>query len=116
MEKNSLLYTKHILEFIGNIEEDTEGYNFEIFNKSRQVRQLVERNLSIVSEASRRIPDALKESEKEIPWKKIAGLGNVLRHGYDGIDYDILWDICKDDLPPLKEAVLRMQQKLESKR
>ena len=115
MEKDPLVYTDDILEAIGNIEAYTEGYNFEIFNKSRLVRQGVERNLEIISEASRRIPDTLKEDEKEIPWKKVANIGNVLRHEYGEIDYDRLWDVCENHLPPLKEAVLRMQQKLEGK-
>ena len=46
------------------------------------VDQLVARNLEIISKASRRLPEMFKLNEKDIEWKAIAGIGNVLRHDY----------------------------------
>ena|ERR1700761_1303509 len=82
MDKDPAIYVEHILEAIANIEADTAGYDFEKFRADRRARQLVERNLEILSEASRRIPGGLKEKEGHISWRAIAGIGNVLRHDY----------------------------------
>lgn len=108
MEKDAAIYVRHILEAITNIEADTAGYDFEMFRADRRTRQLVERNLEILSEASRRLPEELKLDEACIPWRAIAGIGNVLRHDYHEAYPTILWDTCQKDLKPLKEAVLRI--------
>ena len=64
-----------------------------------------ERFLEIISEATRHIPIALKEFRPEIPWRRIADLGNWLRHVYDRVDGPLLWAIYTDDLDPLDDAV-----------
>jgi uncharacterized protein with HEPN domain len=114
MEKDPGIYVRHILEAIDNIEVDTAGYDFDKFRLDRRARQLVERNLEILSEASRRLPDELKEREAAIPWKAIAGIGNVLRHDYHETYPTVLWDTCKKDLEPLKRAVERIGQKINT--
>jgi uncharacterized protein with HEPN domain len=108
MEKDPSVYVRHILEAIANIEMDTAGFDFEKFRVDRRARQLVERNLEILSEASRRLPAELKEGEAQIPWRAIAGIGNVLRHDYHETYPTVLWDTCNKDLKPLKDAVLRI--------
>jgi uncharacterized protein with HEPN domain len=108
MEKDPGIYIRHILEAIANIETDTAGFDFETFRVDRRARQLVERNLEILSEASRRLPKELKEQEARIPWRAIAGIGNVLRHEYHDTYPTVLWDTCKKDLAPLKDAVQRI--------
>ena len=67
MEKDPAIYVRHILEAIANIETDIAGYDFERFRADRRTRQLVERNLEILSEASRRLPDEYKDREVQIP-------------------------------------------------
>jgi uncharacterized protein with HEPN domain len=108
MEKDPSVYVRHILEAIANIEMDTAGFDFEKFRVDRRARQLVERNLEILSEASRRLPEELKAGEAQIPWRAIAGIGNVLRHDYHETYPTVLWDTCNKDLKPLKDAVLRI--------
>jgi len=102
-----------ILEAIANIDADTAGLDFERFVADRQVRQLVERNLEIISEASRRIPDRLKATEPDIPWREIAGIGNVLRHDYGGVRPEILWGVCAHRLAALKSAVQQIRVRRE---
>jgi uncharacterized protein with HEPN domain len=108
MEKDPRVYIRHILEAIANIEADTTGYDFERLRLDRRARQLVERNLEILSEASRRLPQELKNPEAHIPWRAIAGIGIVLRHDYHDTYPTVLWDTCKKDLAPLKAAVLHI--------
>jgi uncharacterized protein with HEPN domain len=65
----------------------------------------VTRCLEIISEASRRLPDALKSRYPEIPWPDIAGAGNVYRHDYEAIDPLQIWDTVHSALPPLRAVV-----------
>lgn len=112
MAKDPAVYIRHILDAIGNIEMDTAGYDFQKFRGDRRTRQLVERNLEILSEASRRLPDELKVAEPQIPWRAVAGIGNILRHDYHEAYPAVLWDTCSKDLKPLREAILRIQAAL----
>src|SRR5262245_15635696 len=82
MAKDPAVYILHILDAISNIEMDTVDYDFQKFRSDRRARQLVERNLEILSEASRRLSDELKAAEPQIPWRAVAGIGNVVRHDY----------------------------------
>ena len=109
MNKAPGLYVDHMLEAIANIEADTAGYDFEKFRHDRRVRQLVERNLEIISEASRRLPQAAKDAEAQIPWRAIAGIGNVIRHDYHDAYPTVLWETCSKDLHPLKGALSRIR-------
>jgi uncharacterized protein with HEPN domain len=101
-----------VLQAIANIEADTAGLDFERFVGDRRVRQLVERNLEIISEASRRMPDHLKAMEPAVPWREIAGIGNVLRHDYGAVRPEILWGVCTHRLTTLKAAVQRIRTHL----
>ena len=87
--------------------------DFEQFVADRRVRQLVERNLEIISEASRRIPDRLKATEPNVPWREIAGIGNVLRHDYGEVRPEIIWGVRTHRLAVLKAAVQQIQARLE---
>src|SRR5215469_5599320 len=109
MDKDPHIYIDHMLEAIANIEADTTGHDFETFRRDRRVRQLVERNLEILSEASRRLPQSAKDSEGGIPWRAIAGIGNVIRHDYHDTYPTVLWETCLKDLQPLKSALLRIR-------
>jgi uncharacterized protein with HEPN domain len=116
MEKDPTIYVRQVLDAITNIETDTAGYDFEKFRTDRRARQLVERNLEILSEASRRLPKELKELEAHIPWRAIAGIGNILRHDYHETYPTVLWDTCNKDLKPLKDAVERIEKRIDSVR
>ena len=77
----------------------------EIFQDHRVTQQVVERNIEILSEASRRIPDHMKSAHPLVPWRSMAGIGNVLPHDYHDIRTNIIWDIVVSELPLLKEAL-----------
>ena len=72
----------------------------------------VERSIEIISEASRHIPQGLKDQYPDIPWQQIAGIGNVLRHDYEIIDDHITWDVAKAHFPRLRAVIVDMLVKL----
>lgn len=59
------------------------------------------RLLEIVGEAASRVPADERTKCPSIPWTQIVGLRNRLIHGYDSVDFDILWESLTQDLPPL---------------
>jgi uncharacterized protein with HEPN domain len=65
----------------------------------------VQRAIEIISEASRGIPKDLTATRPEIPWARVQGIGNVLRHEYSGLSDRIIWNVVVDELPRLKLAV-----------
>ncbi len=76
----------------------------EAFEADRERQWLVERDVEIVSEASRRPPPELKSRHPEIPWQKVAGVGNVLRHDYESIAAAVMWKLARNDLDALQQA------------
>jgi uncharacterized protein with HEPN domain len=95
-----------IVEAIELIQTDMAGVTIDAFEADRRKRWLVERGIEIISEASRRLPAAMKTRHPEIPWPKVAGIGNVLRHEYEDVAHDVLWHVVHDNLPPLKAVCL----------
>lgn len=68
----------------------------------------ITRCLEIISEASRRLPDDLKARYPEIPWREMAGAGNIYRHNYEDVAPRLLWQTVKTALPPL-DAVVELE-------
>jgi uncharacterized protein with HEPN domain len=93
-----------IVEAAEHVRSVLAGVSLEAFEQDWQKRWLVERGVEIISEASRRLPDDLKERRPEIPWRKVAGIGNVIRHDYERVAPDVLWKLALDDLPLLEKV------------
>ncbi len=67
----------------------------------RMLNLALVRLMEVIGEAAARIPKSFQDSHNKIPWRDIADLRNRLIHGYDAINFDILWTIIQDDLPAL---------------
>ena len=76
-------------------------------------RLAFERVMEILGEAVKRLPPELCQRYPAVPWKLVAGMRDRVSHGYDGIDYAMLWDAVRDDLPLLLTTVGQMLQDLE---
>lgn len=68
-------------------------------------RRAVERSLEIISEASRHLPDDLKARHPDIPWRRMADLGNWTRHAYQHVDFDVIWNVLDRHILPLAAAL-----------
>jgi uncharacterized protein with HEPN domain len=95
----------HIRRSIAAVEGYWAGKTFADFEASEPLRAATERHLLIISEAVRHLPQSEKDNHPQIPWREIAGIGKILRHGYDGEDPQQIWSVVQHDLPAL-EAVI----------
>ena len=98
----------HINDAIDNIRKALAKQTKASFTDDMMLRFAVERLLEIISEASRHIPPGMKAKEPNINWRRLADLGNWLRHAYHRTDPGILWDMVENDLEPLKIFVKRI--------
>ena len=102
-----------ILDAIDETQRFTASMSFEDYVANPLVRRGVERCIEIVSEASRHIPAKRKAAHPEVPWRNIADIGNVLRHGYRLVDHKIVWAVAHDHLPALRTVVETMRQEIQ---
>jgi uncharacterized protein with HEPN domain len=105
--RSTLLHLSDIVEAIARIREAIGDTSLDAFESDWKKQWLVQRGAEIVSEASRRLPEALKARYPEIPWRKVAGIGNVLRHDYESISAPIMWKLVREDLTALDDACHR---------
>ncbi len=104
MPSSVVPWLTNIVEAIDHIREKAGGTPLEAFKSDWEQQWIVQRGLEILSEASRHLPEPMKARYPSIPWRKIAGVGNVLRHEYRQVSPPLLWEIVQDHLTPLEAA------------
>jgi len=98
------LYLQHMLEAVTKIETYTAVGRDEFMATSHWHDAAI-RQLEIVGEATKRLSNHLKERNPDIPWRRIAGLRDILIHNYMGVDLNAVWEITQKDVPRLKQRV-----------
>jgi uncharacterized protein with HEPN domain len=99
-----------VIDAVTRIERYTQGMTSNAFRADDRTVDAVVRNLIVLGEASRHIPEDVEQRHPEVPWDRMRGIRNVVVHEYFGVDAEILWETARHDLPPLLpllENVLR---------
>ena len=114
--KHEQVFLKHILDEINFLIKENENKKFEEFIKDEVLKRACSRSLEIIGEAVKNLPPDFKKKYKEIEWKKIAGLRDKIIHYYFGVNWDILWDVIRNQLPKLKEQVGNILRQFEAQK
>jgi uncharacterized protein with HEPN domain len=99
-------FLRHMLDSISDILEYCEGMDRDAFMSDKKTQAAVIRNLEILGEAAKNVPEDFKKKNPQIEWYKIAGTRDKLIHHYFGVELDIVFDVVEDELPELKEQLL----------
>ena len=102
-----------ILDAIEEIQTFIFGKSYDDYRGDTMLRLALERCVEIVSEASRHIPAEMKAKHPEVPWRRVADIGNILRHAYRSIDPQIMWEVATQHVTPLRDAVQHMLSEIE---
>lgn len=114
MTRDIRLYIEDILDSIAKIEQYTKDINEQKFLTNTQVQDSVLRRLEIIGEAVKNIPNDFRNKYPQIPWKRIAGLRDVLIHEYFGVNLRRAWKLAKEGTHDLKNQLLKVKKDLNS--
>ncbi len=115
MKRDYATFLDDVNESIEKIEEYTHKLSFEEFKGNSAIQDAVLRRLEIIGEAVKHIPLQIKQTHHDVPWREIAGLRDVLIHGYFSVSMQQVWNTVKNDLPELKKSVNRICAELDKK-
>lgn len=79
----------------------TEGMSFDDFVLDRRTQLSVLKSVEIVGEAAAQVSEEVRQANPDIPWREIVGMRNRLVHGYLDIDFPLVWDTVRQDIPDL---------------
>ncbi|MBO0348181.1 DUF86 domain-containing protein [Phormidium pseudopriestleyi FRX01] len=108
MSRDLGLYLQDICVCIDKIKDYIEGMDYSEFVRDTKTLDAVVHNLLIIGEATKQIPDSLRQQYTEIPWRQVAGLRDVIVHTYFIVNPQIVWNIIHVELEPLYRTIMLM--------
>lgn len=110
------LYLEDILVAIANIEKYTMEMSLESFRSDTKTQDAVVRNLEIIGEAVKRIPDSVRHAYPDIEWRPAAAMRDFLIHEYPEVDVEAVWDTINLDISSFKKGIKRCLSELSINR
>lgn len=114
-QRTHRMFVEDILEAMGRIQSYIKGVDYQAFVQNQMRVDAGIRNLEIIGEASRNIPETLRKEFVEIPRRRMIGLRNLTIHEYFGIDLSIIWQIITQNLPETKPQLEATQKRMNKK-
>ena len=114
MPQRDLSYLTDIIQAGKQIQEFIKDVNKTQFNSSALIQSAVIRQIEIIGEATKRLSEKFRAKHSEIPWKKIAGMRDILIHAYDHVDIDEVWIAAETALPSLIKQIEALIPSVES--
>ena len=99
-------FLRHMLDSISDVLEYCEGMDRDAFMSDKKTQAAVIRNLEVLGEAAKNVPQDFRKKYPQIEWNKIAGTRDKLIHHYFGVELDIVFEVVEDELPELKAQLI----------
>lgn len=115
MNKDPLIFLKHITESIEKIESFSTGLSKNQFLKDELRQSAIIRQLEIIGEAAKNMPTEFINKHLSVPWKDIAGMRDKLIHHYFGVDMNLTFDVVSSELPKLKKKIIEIINEMEKR-
>ena len=105
MSLSPLEYLRHILDEAEYLIRQTEGLTYAQFEQDETLRRAFVRSLEIIGEATKKVPEVLKQRYPMVEWRLMAGMRDRLIHNYFGVDYELVWDVVVHKIPLLHSYI-----------
>lgn len=115
MSRDVTLYLEDMIEACRRVVRYAEGLDRDGLVAGTIAYDAILRNLEILGEAAKGVPEEARAADREIAWRRIAGLRDVLAHAYFGVDQDIVWSVVSAEVPALLPRLIALQASMESK-
>ncbi|MGH7450632.1 MAG: HepT-like ribonuclease domain-containing protein [bacterium] len=94
------------------IEKFVQDLEFDQFKLDDKTSSAVIRKLEIIGEATKSVPETIRQNYAQVPWKEMAGMRDKLIHFYFGIDYNLVWQAIKNRIPQIKPVIRQIIEDL----
>ena len=107
------LYLRDIFAAMVAIQEFIAGMDFETFASDDKTASAVVRKLEIIGEATKNVPEEIRREYPQVPWRQMAGMRDRLIHSYFEVDYLLVWETVKSQIPLLQPIIVQILRHLE---
>lgn len=111
MSRDPQLRLLDVIEACERLQAYVQGIQASDFQNDLKTQDAIIRMFEIIGEAVKSLPDEWKETEPEVPWRRIAGFRDVLAHAYFAVDPSVVWVAATEKAPALYTACLRIQSR-----
>ncbi len=101
-------YLEDIAGEIRKVAQFIKEFSFEQFRVDEKTVYAVIRAIEIIGEASKKVPDEIKQNQPSVPWREISGMRDKLVHDYSGVNLTIVWKTATEDLPEIEPLILEL--------
>jgi uncharacterized protein with HEPN domain len=112
-KRAAILRVYDIIQSLDKIESYIDGLDAVRFSEDGLIQDAVVRNIEVIGEAAKNIPDDICTSHSDIAWREMKAMRDVIAHGYFNIKPDIVWRVASVELPPLRKPMERLFKELE---